>query len=202
MTDTNNTDPFSPEADAILDAATTRLSQARALLADIEKARDEQPELLAQARSEADEARGWALIEEPWHTLITALPAHDAHGKRTGGSLTLPSITAKELFGARLAFDMLDAGEDHDRLEEVKNRYFSELKGDTGLLFLVFAAALDTVASLVVPQMLEDLENRASNYDARVLLAQARTKAWNGRVSELSGPHDLAAGDDQSVVEE
>ena len=187
-------DPWGPEADELVaraaEFASSKLSQARAMLAAIEKARDEQPQRLAAARTAADEARGWSLIEEPWHTLITALPTYSPDGRRTGGALSLPSITAKELFGARLAFDMLDAGDDPDRLDAVKNRYFGELQGDTGLLFLVCMAALDTVASLIVPQLLEELETDASNYDVRVMLAEARAKAWRGRVSDLTGPQD------------
>ncbi|MBU9764745.1 hypothetical protein FR943_12920 [Mycobacterium sp. TNTM28] len=175
-----------------LDELDSVADQARAYLAHLEQARADQPERLAKARSEADEARGWSLIEEPWNTLISALPTYNSDGQRTGDALMLPSITGKELFGARLAFDMLDCGEDQDRLEEVKTRYFTELRGDTGLLFLVCMAALDTIAGHIVPQMVDELETHASNYDVRVMLAEARTKAWNGRVSELRGPHDEA----------
>lgn len=183
-------DPFSPEADRILAEGLSAAERMRAMIDAIQKARDDQPERLAKARAEADEARGWSLIEEPWETLITALPAYNSEGQRTGNSLILPSVTAKELFGARLAFDMLDAGEDYDRLEAVKNRYFTELQGDTGLLFLVCMAALDTIAGHIVPQMVDELETHASNYDVRVMLAEARAKSWNGRVAELKGPHD------------
>lgn len=160
------------------------LQLARELLAGIERNRREQPERLAKARAEADEARGWALIEEPWETLVMAPPAVNEHGQRTGNAIALPSITAKELMGARLAFDMLDAG-DTDQLDDVKTRYFAELGGDTGVLFLVCMAALDTIASIVVPQLLNDLEHHGSNYDARVMLAEARTKAWADRVHEI-----------------
>lgn len=172
-----------------LDEISSAADQARALLNHIRKSRDEQPALVAKAREEAEEARGWAILEEPWNTLVTALPAYDAEGNRTGNALTLPSITAKELMAARLAFDMLDAGLDAedcpDNIEDVKNRYFTELGGDTGVLFLVCMAALDTIATLVVPQMVDELETHASNYDVRVMLAEARTKAWRGRVSEI-----------------
>lgn len=181
---------------AAYSAETLRL--AREVIAGIDRARDDQPDRLAKARSEAEEARGWSLIEEPWHTLITALPAYNADGERTGNALALPSITAKELFAARLAFDMLDAGldseDDPDRIDDVKTRYFTELQGDTGLLFLVAMAALDTIATLVVPQMVEELETRASNYDVRVMLAEARTKSWNGRVSEINKLNDESDG--------
>lgn len=184
-----------------LDEISSAADQARELLNRIRQSRDEQPARLAKARSEAEEARGWSLIEEPWESLVTALPAHNSDGERTGGAIILPSITAKELMAARLAFDMLDAGldseEDPDKLESVKNRYFTQLGGDPGVLFLVCMAALDTIASLVVPQMIDELETLASNYDARVMLAEARTKAWNGRVSEINRVTLGHAVDDQ-----
>ncbi|MGW0158464.1 hypothetical protein ACWDUN_03980 [Mycobacterium sp. NPDC003323] len=195
MTENNTT----PEQVSHYSGETLRL--AKELLAGIDKARDEQPARLAKARSEADEARGWSLIEEPWSTLITAIPAHDADGNRTGAALTLPSVTAKELFGARLTFDILDAGladeaegYEHDRVDTVKTRLFNELNGDTGLLFLVTMAALDTIATLVVPQMVEELETHASNYDVRVMLAEARTRSWNGRVTEINKLNDESEG--------
>lgn len=96
-----------------------------------------------------------------------------------------------------MAFDMLDAGldtENDERIEDVKTRYFTQLNGDTGLLFLVCMAALDTIATLIVPQMVDELETRASNYDVRVMLAEARTKSWNGRVSEIRKLNNEAEG--------
>ncbi|MHA3021270.1 hypothetical protein ACXPWS_13550 [Mycobacterium sp. BMJ-28] len=168
--------------------------------------RAEQPKRLAAARGAAEEARGWSLIEEPWSSLITAIPAHDEDGYQTGGSLVLPSITAKELFAARMAFDMLDAGLDAEAnpeaIDDAKNRYFALLNGDPGLLFLVCMAALDTIATLVVPQLVDELETRASNYDVRVMLAEARTKSWNGRVSELRGAQDNPTSNEFSDEDE
>jgi hypothetical protein len=186
-------DPFSAEADQILAEAESASERMRAYLAAIKKSREEQPDRLAKARAEADEARGWAIIDEPWDSQWAAVPGYNANGELTA-MLALPNITAKELFGARLAFDMLDAGEDSDRIEDVKCRYFTMVGGDPGMAFLLFAAALDTVASLVVPQMIDELETHASNYDVRVMLAEARTKSWNGRVAELRGPHDYPDG--------
>lgn len=185
------------EENEILAAGMRAAEQMRARVAEIEKAKQDQPAKLAAARAAADEARGWSLIEEPWHSLISALPTYNAAGERTGDALTLPSITAKELFGARMAFDMLDAGldtEDDERIEEVKTRYFSQLNGDTGLLFLVCMAALDTIAMLIVPQMVDELETHASNYDVRVMLAEARTKSWNGRVSKIRKLNEQTVG--------
>lgn len=179
------TDMTQEEFDQVVTDAHTRLDQIRAYAKQIDEARESQPERLAEARAEADEARGWALIEEPWTELVTALPAHTQDGKRTGNAMALPSITAKELFGARLAFDILDCGDDFDRLDEVQNRYYAELSGDTGTLFLIAFAALTTIASVVMPQMLEDIEEQG-NWDARVLLAMARTRAWRDRVKDIA----------------
>jgi hypothetical protein len=38
--------------------------------------------------------------------------------------------------------------------------------------------------------MVDELEQYASNYDTRVMLAEARAKAWRGRVAKLRGPQD------------
>jgi hypothetical protein len=172
------------DMDRAVETATAIL---RRRIDELDSAKASQPERLAQARGAADEARGWALIEEPWESQITAIPAHNSAGERIGKALTIPNITAKELFGSRLCFDMLDCGDDDDRLDEVLSRYFSALKGDTGTLFLIFASALKTAASLVVPQLLSVIEEQANDYDTRVMLADARRKAWEGRVSEIKG---------------
>ena len=171
--------------DQIVEAGLAAANRLRDQIARIKRARDAQPDSLAKARSDADEARGWAVIEDPWDELVSALPMADVDGRRTGDAIALPSLTAKELMGARLAFDLLDCGEDLDQIEEVQTRYFHELHGDTGVLFLVAFAALSTIASVVVPQMLNEIETQASNYDARVMLAEARAKAWRGRVKEF-----------------
>ncbi|CAJ1504281.1 hypothetical protein MU0083_003397 [[Mycobacterium] kokjensenii] len=189
-------EPNATDLDSLAAESATYVEQARQILDRIEQARDEQPARLAEARAAAETARDWALIEEPWHGNVTAVRAHTAGGEPTATTLAIPSIIAKELFGARLAFDILDAGEDPDLVDDVKARYFSMVGGDPGQAFLLFAAALDTVASLVVPQMLRDLEDHGSNYDARVMLAEARTKAWADRVSNHgSALPDVDGGD-------
>jgi|GEM_PF-6206072 len=179
----NTIDPFGPEADDILAKATTVAEQMRQRCAEIKQARDTQPERLARARAAAETARDWAMIEEPWHPNVTAVRAHADDGQPTATTLSVPNIIAKELFGARLAFDILDAGDDPDAVDAVKTRYFTMVGGDPALAFLLSAAALDTIASLIVPQMLDDIERQGSNYDTRVLLAEARTKAWADRVA-------------------
>ena len=195
-TDDMNTD----DLDALAAAASDRLAQTRALIAAITQARDSQPDRLVKARAEAEQARDWAFIEEPWKDQCTAIVSVDG-----SASLTLPNWIGKEVFGARLAFDILDCGDDIDRQNDVVKRYFSMVNGDTGTAMLLMWAALTTIATAVVPMMLDEIEDHASNYDARVFLAEARTKAWSERVGVLRAeaaancPDD---GDDPGEVTE
>jgi hypothetical protein len=189
MTTNHTDDQIVDDAMEILDRRiSTAADDARALLAHIKKSRAEQPERLAKARAEADEARGWSLIEEPWEGQCQEIASLN-----TDSWMTLPNILAKELWGARLCFDILDCGDDFDRIDEVQARYFSTVDGDPGQMMLLAMSALSTIASLVVPQMIDEIEQHASNYDTRVMLAEARAKAWRGRVSELRGTQDDAA---------
>jgi len=50
---------------------------------------------------------------------------------------------------------------------------------------VIMSAALSTTASLIVPQLLAEIEHGGSNFDERVRLAEARAKAWNGRVRTI-----------------
>jgi multidrug efflux pump subunit AcrA (membrane-fusion protein) len=164
------------------------ITQLQDQIAAIKQAREDQPARLAQARADADEARGWALIEEPLDGQVKSVASIDG-----SASLSLPNITARELWGARLCFDILDCGDDFDQIDAVISRLFSTANGDTGIAMVIMSAALSTIASLVVPQLLEEIEHGGSNYTERVRLAEARAKAWSGRVAELRGPQDDAA---------
>ncbi len=176
------TDPSLDEFEA---ATQTAQSILRRRIEGIKQSREAQPERLAKARSDADEARGWALIEDPLESHVATVPSDG------NTALELPSIVAKELWGARLAFDLLDCGDDFDRIDEVMTRLFTTAKGDTGIAFLITSAALSTIAGIVVPQLLEEIEHSGSNYDARVMLAEARVKAWHGRVADAGAASDL-----------
>lgn len=191
MDTTTNIDPFSPEADRIIAEGQTAVERAQAMITAIKQSRESQPERLAKARAEAETAADWSQIEEPFAQHVTALRTD---GDPLSSTIALPSMQAKCMYGVRLAFDALDAGEDSDRLDKVKSDLFTMVDGDTGLAFLIFAEALDTIASLVVPQLLTDLEQHGSNYDARVTLAEARVKAWADRVGNHSAALDLGGG--------
>lgn len=65
--------------------------EARQFLDRIERSRAEQPERLAKARSDAEEARGWALLEEPLESQVTPLDSADGHV-----SLKIPNVLAKD----------------------------------------------------------------------------------------------------------
>jgi hypothetical protein len=179
---TNETDLTPEQMDEALESARDIL---RRRVDELEHAKAIQPERLAKARSNADEARGWALIEEPLDGQVKSIASIDGTA-----SLSFPNITARELWGARLAFDLIDCGDDFDQIDATISRLFSAAKGDTGIAMVIMSSALSTIASLVVPQLLEEIEHSGSNYDERVRLAEARAKAWHGRVSELRGPQD------------
>lgn len=168
------------DLDVIEEASRVATDILRRRIEAIEQARDTQPARLAHARQEAEQARDWAGIEEPWHQQVTNIESVDG-----SAFLTVPNVIGKEVYGARLAFDVLDCGDDIDRQNEVMSRYFGMVNGDTGTAMLLMWSALTTIATAVMPMMLDEIETVGSNYDARVLLADARTNAWSARVSVL-----------------
>lgn len=181
---TTNPNHTEAEEDAIIEAGLSAVERMRAQIAAMEEAKAAQPERLAKARSDADEARGWSLIEEPFDAQcgeVSALNSDD--------TLKLPNMVAKELWAARLTFDLLDCdgADEFDRIDEVLSRLFSTVDGDTGTAMLIMSAALSTIAGIVVPQLLEEIEHHGSNWQARVSLAEARTNAWRDRAVNHKG---------------
>ncbi|WP_418602463.1 hypothetical protein [Mycolicibacterium sp. SCSIO 43805] len=176
------------------DTVSTATDILRRRIEEIERDRGHQPEFLEMAREEAEQARQEALKAEPWADCWNAIPTTDAETGEMIGMMSLPTIDGKELWGTRLAFDILDAGDDRSQIEEVLGRYFSALSGNTEHLFFVFSAALCTIAEHVVPAMLDKLEREASDYRSRILLADAAANAWRTRANDLRGHDDHAAG--------
>lgn len=164
------------------------VNEMRARVAAIEKAREEQPGRLAKARADAEVARDWAQIQEPFKDQVQSLTSIDGTA-----TLALPNITARELWGARMCFDLLDCGDDYEKIDAVISELFTTCNGDPGITMTVMSAALSTIAGLVVPQLLEEIEHSGSNWDERVRLCEARAKAWNGRADELRQINDAAA---------
>lgn len=168
--------------DETIAAGLSAADRLRAQIAALERARDEQPEKLAAARREAAAAREQALAQEPWSELMTAVPSVDADGN-LHGMLAIPTIDGKELMGVRLAFDLLGCCANEEEVDEVLSDYFSWVR-EPDHMFLVVSAALTTIVSHVVPQMLDDLEQQGSNWTARLLLAEAARNAWEGRIGQ------------------
>ncbi|CDM76129.1 hypothetical protein [Mycobacterium marinum] len=176
MTTTN------PANSTTIDSAVTIAGDIlRRRVEEIEAARATQPRRLAEARAKAAVECAATLEEEPWTDAWAACPVTDLDGSLSG-MMALPSIDGKELWGCRLAYDILDAGTDRARVEHVLDRYFSALDGKIEHLFLVFSAALCTIAENVVPEMLRVIEDHASRYDMRVTLAEAAANAWRVRI--------------------
>jgi hypothetical protein len=98
--------------------------------------------------------------------------------------MAFPTIEGKGLFGTRLAFDLLGCCDDEEQVSETLNDYLSMVK-EPGHLFLIAFAALSVIADHVIPQMLEVIEDQASNWDVRVTLAEAARNAWAARVNDI-----------------
>lgn len=175
------TTPTDAESEAIIAAGLSAAERIREQIAYMKRAKASQPERLAKARSDAEEARGWALLEEPLNSQVISIDSEIGFDP----PLSLPNIAARELWGARLAFDLLDCGDDYDQIDAVIGRLFTAAGADAGVTMIIMSAALSTIASLIVPQLLEEIEQSGSNYDERVRLCEARAKAWHGRVSEI-----------------
>lgn len=172
--------------DADLNLIESGAAAARQLLADLERHRDEQPDKLAEMRSQADTERDWARINEPWSATLGAIPSYRSDGDMTElhGVLSMPSIAAKEIWGCRLAFDVASS----DRpANDIVQDYFSDIRNPDHLM-LVFAAAIDTLADYVIKPMLDVVEQRGGDYEMRVRLADAARNAWTTRIGEQKGP--------------
>jgi hypothetical protein len=169
---------------------TSTLDLLRRQIEETDRARGLQSELLGKVRGDAETARQEALATEPWADCWSALPMTDAGTGELTGMMSLPTVDGKELWGARAAFDFLDAGEDREAVQGVLSRYFSALDGNVEHLFFVFSAALCTIAEHVVPAMLDKLENEASDYTSRVLITEAAANAWRTRANELDARAD------------
>jgi hypothetical protein len=169
--------------DADGDFLRTTAEAVQARLAELEHSRASQPERLAEARARAEDERIKALAAEPWSDVVTGLPSVNRDGDLIG-MLPMPTMVGKEVFGTRLAFDLLAHCDNGERVSEIMNDTFAMIR-EPGHMFLVCAAALVTIANHVVPTLLDTLEHQAGDYDARVRLADAARNAWAGRVANI-----------------
>ncbi|UAK38562.1 hypothetical protein K8O93_01845 [Gordonia bronchialis] len=156
--------------------------EARRLLAHLERSRDTQPQRLADMRASADAERTRALNDEPWMETVGALPTYNAAGELTG-LMGLPSLDAKTVWGARLAFDLVSRDLPP---KDIISEYFGHIT-DVDHLMLVFAEACETFAEAIVTPLLDIIERTASDYDTRVRLVDAARNAWSVRCADLEG---------------
>lgn len=165
-----------------------RVAAIHELIARIERSRDEQPVRLAEMREQAEAERKRALADEPWDEMWGALPGYNRDGEVIG-MMALPSINGKELFGTRLAFDLLGCCDDEDQVIQTLGKYYAMIK-DPSHTFLVAFAALDTIVNHIIPEMLRIIEDQAGNWDVRVTLADAARNAWAARVNDIRHADD------------
>ncbi|WP_199253859.1 hypothetical protein [Mycolicibacterium mengxianglii] len=151
---------------------------------EMEQAKETQPARLAEVRKQAERARTLCLSDEneTWDAMWTAVPTVGLDGEMNG-MFAMPSIDGKELWGARLAFDLLGCCADDDDVDNMMSEYFSQVR-EPEHMFLICAAALTTIASHVAPMLLEVIEKQARDYDTRVRLADAARNAWATRINE------------------
>ncbi|QRZ04514.1 hypothetical protein [Mycolicibacterium austroafricanum] len=182
--------------DEILSAGFSAAQQIRAQIAAIEKERDEQPSRLAAARNAADAAREATIEEQPWASNLQFALTETLTGE-VNGVASFPGLEAKEIWGTRLLFDLIGCADGDGEINDVLNRYFTLLGGDTAHLFIVMSAALVTCADTVIPMLLDDIENHGNNYGARVYLADAARKSWELNINALRQTPNNEAEDDE-----
>ena len=157
----------------------------RRFVADSRRAQQSQPERLAEARARAEAEKRKALAAEPWSEVMTGVPTVDTGGELTG-MLSMPTIEGKELFGTRLAFELLGCCADEERVVKTLGECFKMTRDPRHAMFVAFAA-LETIATEVFPAVLDILEQETGDYEARVRLADAARSAWAARVGDLKG---------------
>lgn len=153
----------------------------------VESDRDTQPQQFHDMMLIARAAQQKAFDEEPWNDLWTALPGYTADGE-IGGMLALPNLTARDLFGLRLAFEIVCASDEEDVLD-ILNEFFTHVHS-TDHMFLIATAALKSIALYILPTMFEQIEQRASNWNLRVNLADALRNSWEQRVRNFDDPEE------------
>lgn len=149
------------------------------------RAGQSQPRRLAEVRARVGAEKRKALAAEPWSEMVTAVPTVGIGGELTG-MLSMPVVDGKELFGGRLAYDLLGCCDGEDQVRRMLVEYFAMIR-EPEHAFLVAFVALKVIASYVVPVMLDSLERHGGDYESRVRLADAALNAWTTRVGERAG---------------
>lgn len=136
---------------------------------------------LTKMRQAIEKARQEALAAEPWTDFVKAIPAYDRDGA-VAGMMSSPTIDAKELYGSRLAFDLVNCDGDVDRILETLSRNFVMVGGNTSHAFVVLSAALVTFAETIVELLVALLEEVPPTSGIRIKLAEFALHAWTTRL--------------------
>lgn len=137
--------------------------------------------ILALAEAEKQKA----LAAEPWAEVASGLPAFNSQDEPISSEQAY-TAGGIELFGVRLALDIVGGCTDQCQVEEKLDEWFSMI-GDPGHLRLVVRAALEVIGNYLVPALCHGLDQGAAEDEARVLLADAAHSAWAARVRDLGG---------------
>lgn len=159
------------------------VEQLRSVIKHIEESRASQPERIFDLRTKIIIARDEALQAEPWSSFVTDIPAFTRDGE-PAGSMGFPTITAKEMFGTRLALEIAAEAGDDDDIQDTLNEYFSMIR-EPDQMMLVAMAALSTMGTMVLPALFEVAEEKASNWDIRVNFADTARHTWTKRIRDF-----------------
>lgn len=159
------------------------VDQLKDYIAHVAERRESMPERLFDLRSKIIVARDESLRAEPWQMFVKDIRGFTSDG-RPGGTLSLPNAEAKEMFGLRLALELAaEAGNESD-VKETVNDYFSMIREPDQLMLVAFAA-LDSLATMVLPAMYDVVENKACDYDMRTNFASTALMTWKKRLSDF-----------------
>lgn len=159
------------------------VDQLRAVIQRIEESRASQPERIFDLRTKIIIARDEALQAEPWSSFVTDIPAFTRNGE-PAGSMGVPTITAKEMFGTRLALEIAAEAGNEDDVQDTLSEYFSMIR-EPDQMMLVAMAALSTMGTMVLPALFEVAEEKASNWDIRVNFADTARHTWTKRIRDF-----------------
>ncbi|MET8314833.1 hypothetical protein ABZU78_12000 [Rhodococcus erythropolis] len=164
-------------------ALSPSVEQLRSMIQRIEESRASQPERIFDLRTKIIIARDEALQAEPWSSFVTDIPAFTREGV-PAGSMGVPTITAKEMFGTRLALEIAAEAGNEDDIQDTINEYFSMIR-EPDQMMLVAMAALSTMGTMVLPALFEVAEEKASNWDIRVNFADTARHTWTKRIRDF-----------------
>lgn len=159
------------------------VGQLQMMISQIEQARDSQPERIFDLRTKIIIARDEALQAEPWSSFVTDIPAFTRDGE-PAGSMGVPTIAAKEMFGTRLALEIAAEAGDEGDVQDTINEYFSMIR-EPDQMMLVAMAALSAMGTMVLPALFEVAEEKAGNWDIRVNFADTACHTWTKRIRDF-----------------